>query len=87
MSRKKPILVSPFNPLDKTNLGESVAEAMLRQPVRALPPDDPFVGAGDTLHPGRRWAEKLQPASNDVGALRKSTIRYIEETKHKVADD
>jgi len=46
MARKQPIHISPFNPLDKTNLGESVAEAMLEQPVRALPPEDSFVGAG-----------------------------------------
>ncbi|NLW81818.1 MAG: Eco29kI family restriction endonuclease [Desulfovibrionales bacterium] len=38
--------ITPFNPLDKTNLGESVAEAMLQQPVHPLPPDEPFIGAG-----------------------------------------
>ncbi|WP_321530168.1 Eco29kI family restriction endonuclease [uncultured Desulfuromonas sp.] len=37
--------IEPFNPLDKTNLGESVAEAMLHQPVGPLPPS-PFIGAG-----------------------------------------
>lgn len=35
----------PFNPLDKVNLGESVAEAMLAGPVHHLPPE-PFIGAG-----------------------------------------
>lgn len=35
----------PFNPLDKRNLGQSVAEALLNQPVQMLPPD-PFEGAG-----------------------------------------
>ena len=35
----------PFNPLDKHNLGQSVAEALLRQPVNPLPPS-PFEGAG-----------------------------------------
>lgn len=35
----------PFNPLDKKNLGGSVAEALLAQPVGPLPPR-PFVGAG-----------------------------------------
>lgn len=45
MSQKKPPRVDPFNPLDKTNLGESVAEAMLNQPVGKLPPE-PFIGAG-----------------------------------------
>ena len=28
---KQPKRIPPFNPLDKTNLGESVAEAMLQQ--------------------------------------------------------
>lgn len=44
MTEKIPVLV-PFNPLDKRNLAESVARAMLSQPIRNLPPD-PFVGAG-----------------------------------------
>lgn len=35
----------PFNPLDKRNLGESVADAMLATKVRPLPPE-PFIGAG-----------------------------------------
>ena len=38
--------ITPFNPLDKTNLGESVAEALLQQPVGPLPPVEPFIGAG-----------------------------------------
>lgn len=38
-------VLSPFNPLDKRNLAESVAEAMLTQPISKLPPT-PFVGAG-----------------------------------------
>lgn len=37
--------IPPFNPLDKKNLGESVAEALLLQPVHELPPA-PFIGAG-----------------------------------------
>jgi len=37
--------IEPFNPLDKSNLGESVADAMLCQPVGPLPPE-PFLGAG-----------------------------------------
>lgn len=45
MKKKKPVHVAPFNPLDKSNLGESVAEAMLSQPVGLLPPE-PFAGAG-----------------------------------------
>lgn len=35
----------PYNPLDKLRLGESVAKALLGQPVVALPPE-PFTGAG-----------------------------------------
>ena len=41
----RPPRITPFNPLDKSNLGESVAEAMLDQPVGQLPPE-PFIGAG-----------------------------------------
>jgi hypothetical protein len=37
--------IAPFNPLDKRNLGESVADAMLLQPVGPMPPS-PFIGAG-----------------------------------------
>jgi hypothetical protein len=40
----KPVL-TPFNPLDKRNLGESVAEALLATPAQHLPPE-PFIGAG-----------------------------------------
>ena len=35
-----------FNPLDKRNLGESVANALLKRPVGPLPPDKTFQGAG-----------------------------------------
>lgn len=45
MSKPIPQTIAPFNPLDKENLGESVAEAMLSQPVGVLPPA-PFIGAG-----------------------------------------
>jgi hypothetical protein len=45
MVRDEPKRIAPFNPLDKSNLGESVAEAMLHQSVTALPPE-PFIGAG-----------------------------------------
>ena len=37
---------SPYNPLDKKNLGISVADAMLARPIEALPPEQPFLGAG-----------------------------------------
>jgi len=36
----------PFNPLDKTNLGESVADALLARPISELPPAVSFQGAG-----------------------------------------
>ncbi|HTX21263.1 MAG TPA: Eco29kI family restriction endonuclease [Candidatus Aquilonibacter sp.] len=36
----------PFNPLNKKNLGFSVAEAMLEKPVEPLPPSSAFEGAG-----------------------------------------
>src|SRR5205809_925368 len=36
----------PFNPLDKTNLGASVAEALLKRPVYRLPIQERFSGAG-----------------------------------------
>ena len=45
MPQDAPKRIPPFNPLDKANLGESVAEAMLHQPVTVLPPE-PFIGAG-----------------------------------------
>lgn len=37
---------TPFNPLDKRNLGESVAAALLQRDVGPLPPGKRFVGAG-----------------------------------------
>jgi hypothetical protein len=46
MSSDKLRRITPFNPLDKTNLGESVADALLLQPVGPLPPEEPFIGAG-----------------------------------------
>lgn len=36
----------PYNPLDKKNLGISVADALLARPVYSLPPENRFVGAG-----------------------------------------
>jgi hypothetical protein len=38
--------VVPFNPLDKRHLGESVGQAMLRQPVTLLGNLEIFIGAG-----------------------------------------
>src|SRR5437868_10955874 len=37
---------APFNPLDKLNLAQSLAEAMLKAPLSSLPPKDNFKGAG-----------------------------------------
>lgn len=37
---------TPYNPLDKKNLGISVADAMLSQPTSPLPPETRFLGAG-----------------------------------------
>lgn len=37
---------TPFNPLDKMNLAESLADALLKRPVSPLPPKEPFKGAG-----------------------------------------
>ncbi len=38
-------VIKPFDPLDKRNLGESVAEAVMNSPIHRLPPE-PFIGAG-----------------------------------------
>jgi hypothetical protein len=35
-----------YNPLDKRNLGVSVADALLQRPILPLPPVDAFAGAG-----------------------------------------
>ena len=37
---------APFNPLDKRNLGTSVAEALLAQQRSPLPPGEKFIAAG-----------------------------------------
>lgn len=36
----------PFNPLEKVHLGQSIADALLAQPVHPLPPSEHFTGAG-----------------------------------------
>lgn len=36
----------PYNPLDKRNLGISVADALLQRPIQSLPPSKVFTGAG-----------------------------------------
>jgi hypothetical protein len=40
------MMQQPYNPLDRINLGESVVSALLACPVVALPPPEPFIGAG-----------------------------------------
>jgi len=56
-----------FNPLDKQNLAESLAEAMLKRPVFQLPPEEEFDGAGvyaiyyaGGFAPYKRLADKNQ---------------------------
>jgi hypothetical protein len=39
-------MTSVYNPLDKINLGKSVADALLEQPARPLNAIEPFEGAG-----------------------------------------
>jgi hypothetical protein len=46
MDKNTASTIIPFNPLDKNNLGESVAAAMLGRPVDSLPPAQIFNGAG-----------------------------------------
>lgn len=46
MRPDKPKRITPFNPLDKNNLGESVADALLQQAAGPLPPTEAFIGAG-----------------------------------------
>jgi hypothetical protein len=38
--------ITPYNPLDKINLGGSVADAMLESAIHALGDPEPFNGAG-----------------------------------------
>jgi hypothetical protein len=39
-------MTDPYNPFDRTNLGRSVAEALLQQPVAPLSQTADLVGAG-----------------------------------------
>ena len=45
MPKNEMPVLKPFNPLDKRNLGESVADALLQTEASPLPPE-PFIGAG-----------------------------------------
>lgn len=40
--------------------------------------------AWDALHPGRSWAEKLQPYSIDESSVREATAKYLSETERKI---
>lgn len=44
--RRVNLLEEPYNPLDKRNLAETTAKALLARRVGPLPPPEPFVGAG-----------------------------------------
>jgi hypothetical protein len=96
---KQPRRIPPFNPLDKTNLGESVAESLLveiysplwNQKIDGLGNHDPGKGRynqqrspWDIIHPGRSWAYKLQPPSNDEHVVREGAAAYITRTKTKI---
>ena len=45
MPKENKPVIKPFNPLDKRNLGESVADALLDTKPQPMPPE-PFIGAG-----------------------------------------
>lgn len=45
MPKENTPVLKPFNPLDKRNLGESIADALLVTEPQPLPPE-PFIGAG-----------------------------------------
>lgn len=70
MRREEIPIVEPYNPLDKRNLGASVAAAMLAAPIHTLPPE-PFIGAGvyaiyycGDFEPYRRLSELNKEAYN-----------------------
>lgn len=46
MRPKKARIEKPYNPLEKKNIGVSVADALLGRPMNSLPPEERFVGAG-----------------------------------------
>lgn len=67
---EKPVL-KPYNPLDKRNLGESVADSLLRTEARSLPPE-PFIGAGvyALYYTGSFFAYKQLSEVNREGKFR-----------------
>lgn len=63
----------PFNPLDLTNLGLSIIQALVERPIEALPPSETFTGAGiyaiyysGNFGPYRAIAEENVPGSYKV---------------------
>lgn len=61
---------TPYNPLDKKNLGVSVADAMLAQPIGPLPPSERFLGAGIyALYYSGTHAGKAVPAGARKGGF------------------
>jgi hypothetical protein len=68
---KKLLRPAPFNPLDKRNLGESVADALLFTEPTALPPE-PFIGAGVYVlyYVGRFPAYSILAEKNRGGRFR-----------------
>jgi hypothetical protein len=56
---------APYNPLDKRNLGESVASALLRRHLGQLPPPNSFVGSGIYAI---YYIGKFKPYSSLVGS-------------------
>jgi hypothetical protein len=63
--KPKPENIPSFNPLDKRNIGESLARAVLKQDIGPLQPEKPFTAAGvyliyyiGSFSPYREIAEK-----------------------------
>ena len=78
-------LIKPFNPLDKRNLGDSVADALLETKAQSLPPE-PFIGAGVYAlyytgpFPAYRQLSEARVAENcfpDCGAYLRSAFYMI----------
>lgn len=70
MNKENIPVIEPYNPLDKRNLGASVAAAMLSSPTHTLPPE-PFIGAGvyaiyyhGDFEPYRKLSDLNKDASN-----------------------
>jgi len=53
-------LYEVFNPLDKTHLGESVAETMLHRPIGPLPPSEAFLALEYTRYTTKAISERIK---------------------------